>query len=164
MKNLKARILLKLIGFWPPYLGTGVRVTGVAQDLRSIDVEMKLRFWNRNYVGTHFGGSLYSMVDPFLMLMLMENLGRSYVVWDKAASIRFKKPGRGRVRAEFRLTEARINEIRLAADQGPKIESEFIIQILDEANEIVAEVSKTLHVRRKDAGKRATDPSYSKSG
>ena len=145
---MKARTLLKLIRFWPPYLGAGVRVVSVSADLRAIEVEMKLRFWNKNYVGTHFGGSLYSMVDPFLMLMLMENLGRDYVVWDKAASIRFKKPGRGRVVAKFLLEQAKIDEIRSSANQNPKVEPEFMIQILDDENLVVAEVSKVLHVRR----------------
>ena len=81
---------------------------------------MKLRFWNRNYVGTHYGGSLYSMADPFYMLMLMENLGRDYIVWDKAASIRFRKPGKGRVKAEFRLTDAQLDDIR---EKAPAQES-----------------------------------------
>ena len=135
--------------FWPPYLGAGVRVTRASSDLTSIEVEMKLRFWNRNYVGTHFGGSLYSMIDPFLMLMLLENLGRNYIVWDKQASIRFKKPGRGTVRAHIQLSPERIAEIRAAADQNPKTEPEFILQIVDESGEIVAEVLKLLYVRRK---------------
>jgi acyl-coenzyme A thioesterase PaaI-like protein len=80
-------------------LGAGIRVTRLGP--HAVDVEMKLRRWNRNYVGTHFGGSLYSMTDPFFMLMPIENLGPEYIVWDKAATIRFKKPGRGKVRASF---------------------------------------------------------------
>ena len=76
---------------------------------KAIDVEMKLRFWNKNYVGTHFGGSLYAMTDPFFMLMLLDNLGPEYLVWDKAATICFKKPGRGKVRAEFRLSDEQVD-------------------------------------------------------
>jgi len=71
--TMKKTALLKIVNLRPPYLGAGVRVTKIAPDIRSIDVEMKLRFWNRNYVGTHFGGSLFSMTDPFLMLILLEN-------------------------------------------------------------------------------------------
>ena len=91
----------RLINLWPPFLGAGIRVTRIAPGWREVDVEMKLRRWNRNYVGTHYGGSLYSMADPFFMLMLIENLGREYIVWDKSASIRFRKPGKGVVRAEL---------------------------------------------------------------
>src|SRR5258705_5942167 len=95
---------LRHIGWWPPLLGAGIKLTWLDKDVRAADVEMRLTPWNRNYVGVHFGGSLFSMTDPFYMLMLAANLGEEYVVWDKAASIRYRKPGKGRVRAEFRLS------------------------------------------------------------
>jgi len=104
--------LRRWINFWPPFLGAGIRIRYISPDTKAVDVEMKLRFWNRNYVGTHFGGSLYSMTDPFFMLMLLDNLGPEYLVWDKAATIRFKKPGRGKVRAEFRLSDEQLDETR----------------------------------------------------
>jgi hypothetical protein len=81
------------ISLWPPLLGAGIRVKPIAADMKAVDIEMKLRFWNANYVSTHFGGSLFAMTDPFYMLMVMANLGRNYIVWDKAASIRYRKPG-----------------------------------------------------------------------
>jgi Domain of unknown function (DUF4442) len=83
-------------------------------DWKAIEVEMKLRLWNSNYVGTHYGGSLYSMADPFYMLMLIENLGSDYIVWDKSATIRFKKPGKGKVSAAFRLFDEQLEQIREA--------------------------------------------------
>jgi acyl-coenzyme A thioesterase PaaI-like protein len=147
---MKKRTLLRLIRFWPPYLGAGIRVRKIAEDFTEVDIEMKLHIWNRNYVGTHFGGSLYSMCDPFFMLMLIENLGRQYVVWDKAASIRFKKPGKGIVRATFGLSRERIEEVRAAADRQDKVEPEFKVEVVDDAGNVVAEVSKLLYVRRKD--------------
>ncbi|MFL5813743.1 MAG: DUF4442 domain-containing protein [Bdellovibrionia bacterium] len=150
---MRKAAILKLINFWPPYFGAGVRVTKISADMREIDVEMKLKFWNKNYVGTQFGGSLYSMVDPFYMLMLIENLGRDYIVWDKSASIRFKKPGQGRVRAQFRLDSAQIDEIKARADSEDKFEPRFQIQILDDSDDVIAEVEKLLYVRRKDKGK-----------
>jgi hypothetical protein len=121
-------------------------------DWRAVDVEMKLRWWNRNYVGTQYGGSLYSMADPFYMVMLIENLGREYVVWDKSASIRFRRPGRGTVRAEFRLREEQIAEIRRALENEKTIERELGVEIKDESGEVIAEVKKFLHFRKKDAG------------
>src|SRR6202051_5168931 len=96
-----SRALLRWISLWPPFLGAGIRVKPIAPDMKAVDVEMKLRWWNANYVGTHFGGSLFAMTDAFYMLMLMANLGRDYIVWDKAASIRYRKPGQGTVRAAF---------------------------------------------------------------
>lgn len=142
--------VLKLINFWPPFLGSGIRVKKISPDLTSIDVEMKMRFWNKNYVGSHYGGSLFSMTDPFLMLMLINNLGQNYIVWDKVASIRFKKPGKGTVRAHFHITPEEINLIRLQADQGTKVEPVFQVLVLDESGAIVAEVKKTLYVRQKN--------------
>jgi len=139
--------MLRWINIWPPLLGAGIRVRWRSN--REVDVEMKLRSWNRNYVGTHYGGSLYSMTDPFYMLMLMENLGRDYIVRDKAASIRFRKPGKGKVKAEFRLSDAQLDEIRDKLTTQEKYQPTFLVEVKDEAGEVVAEVQKVLHVRRK---------------
>lgn len=149
MKRKRRRLLLKLVNLWPPYLGAGIRVTRIAEDLRSYEVRMKLRWYNRNYVGTHYGGSLYSMCDPFFMLILIEGLGRGYEVWDKAASIRFRRPGRGTVSARFHVPEEEIEAIRREADERGKAEPRFTAEVLDEAGEVVAEVEKLLHVRRR---------------
>ena len=141
------RFMLRAINIWPPLCGAGIRVRWRSD--RAVDVEMKLRFWNRNYVGTHYGGSLYSMADPFYMLMLMENLGRDYIVWDKAANIRFRKPGKGRVKAEFRLSDAQLDDIREKLKLQEKYEPTFVVEVKDEAGDVVAEVQKVLHIRRK---------------
>jgi hypothetical protein len=155
-------ILLKLLGgsqshalrrgvnLWPPFLGMGIRVQHIAPDMKSIDVEMKLRWWNANYVGTQFGGSLFAMTDPFYMLMLMANLGRDYIVWDKAATIRYRKPGKGTVRAEFRLSDAQLDDIREKLKTLPKYEPVFKAEVKDTQGTVIAEIEKLLHVRRKD--------------
>ena len=147
---MKKATMLKLFNFYPPYLGAGIRIHKISPDLRRVEVELGLHWWNRNYVGTHFGGSIYSMTDPFFMVMLIENLGHEYIVWDKAADIHFKKPGKGKVRVVFELTQERIDEIRKQALDQFKVEPVFTVQVLNEENEIVAEVFKTLYVRRKD--------------
>jgi len=141
--------LRRWINLWPPFLGAGIRITRIAPDVKAIDVEMKLRFWNANYVGTHFGGSLFAMTDPFYMLMLMANLGPDYIVWDKAATIRYRRPGKGRVRAEFRLTDSQIDDIREKLKTLPKYEPTFKVEVKDESGEVVAVVEKLLHVRKK---------------
>ena len=147
------RILFKLINFWPPFLGAGIRVKHVSNDFLAIDVEMKLRWWNRNYVGVHFGGSLYAMTDPFYMAMLMENLGRDYIVWDKAAAIRFVKPGRSTVRACFRLTRDQIETIRQEANRNRKTEPVFTVSVIDDQGVLVAEIEKSLYIRRRSEPK-----------
>jgi hypothetical protein len=144
-----SRALRRWINFWPPLLGMGIRVKHIASDMKAVDVEMKLRFWNANYVGTHFGGSLFAMTDPFYMLMLMANLGRDYIVWDKAATIRYRKPGKGTVRAEFRLSDVQIDDVREKLKTLPKYEPVFSVEVKDEAGAVIAEVEKVLHVRLK---------------
>ena len=148
-RKLSARRLKTLFRLYPPLLGAGIRVRRISPDLREIDVELRQHWWNVNYVGTHYGGSLYSMTDPFYMVMLIENLGRDYIVWDKAATIRFRKPGKGTMRAQFRLTQAQLDELRARLESEEKIEPTFSVQVLDEEGEVVAEVEKLLYIRRK---------------
>lgn len=145
----KARLLRWFLTLYPPYLGAGVRVQELSADFRHVKVRMGLGWYNRNYVGTQFGGSLYSMVDPFYMLMLMENLGRDYIVWDKAAAIDFISPGKGPVFAEFSIDQALLDEIRQHTASGDKYLPQLKVQIHDGSGTLVARVDKTLYVRRK---------------
>ena len=159
---MSGRFLLQLLGgsdaahlrrwvnLWPPFVGAGIRVVHIAPDMKAVDVEMKLRWWNANYVGTHFGGSLFAMTDAFYMLMVMANLGRDYIVWDKAASIRYRKPGRDTVRAEFRLTDAQLDDVRDKLKTLAKYEPVFTVEVKDEQGTTIAEVEKVLHVRLKE--------------
>jgi hypothetical protein len=142
--------LRRWINFWPPFFGMGIHIVHMARDMKAVDVEMKLRWWNANYVGTHFGGSLFAMTDPFYMLMLMANLGPDYIVWDKAATIRYRKPGKGTVRAEFRLADAQLGDIRDKLKTLPKYEPVFTVEVKDEQGIVIAEVEKMVHVRKKD--------------
>jgi acyl-coenzyme A thioesterase PaaI-like protein len=143
------RRLLRLMSFYPPYLGAGIAITEVAEDFRAITVEMRLRPWTRNYMGTHFGGSLYAMCDPFFMVMVTQALGPEYVVWDKAATIDFLKPGRGRVTARFELPEDRLAQIRAELAQNGKSHPRFEAAIRDQDGDVVARVGKVLSVRPK---------------
>jgi len=138
-----------LLNIYPPYWGTGIVVSKVAPDFTEIVVQMKKRFYNRNYVDTHFGGSLYSMVDPFYMLMLINILGKDYVVWDKSAFIDFVKPGRGKVKAVFSITQETIFDIVEKTADGEKYLPELAVEIEDEAGETVARAVKTIYVRRR---------------
>jgi acyl-coenzyme A thioesterase PaaI-like protein len=150
---MKAGTLRLLFNLYPPYLGTGISVRSISPDFRHIVVDMKLRFYNRNYVGTHFGGSLSAMTDPFYMLMVMKNLGREYIVWDKSGTIDYRKPGRGRVRAEFRIDAAFLEEIRQATAHARKYEPTLATDIVDEKGDIVSHVTRTLYIRRKRNGR-----------
>ena len=150
LRNVKVspRWFRRGLNLWPPFIGAGVRVTRVSEDYREIEVTLKLRVFNRNYFGTQFGGSLFAMTDPFHALMMMHNLGPGYVVWDKAASIRYVKPGRGDVYARFRLDEEAVARARSLTANGEKYEPTFTVNIVDRDGSIVAEVDKTLYIRR----------------
>ncbi|HLT31886.1 MAG TPA: DUF4442 domain-containing protein [Myxococcaceae bacterium] len=151
----KHRVLWWIARLYPPFVGAGIRVRATP-GLESIDVELPLTWWNRNYVGTHYGGSLFSMCDPFFMIMLIERLGPDYIVWDKASRIRFRRPGRGRVRAHFHLSDAQVAAIRAEADVQPRTEPTLNVQVVDDHGEVIAEVERTLHVRRKDGPRQAS--------
>jgi acyl-coenzyme A thioesterase PaaI-like protein len=141
---------------WPPFRGAGIRVRGIAADWSEATVELRARWFNRNYVGTHFGGSLFAMTDPFYALLLMHRLGAEYLVWDQAASIEFVAPGRGTVSATFVLREERVAVIRAQAASGEKVLPQFEVEIRDRTGELVARVRKTLYVRLKPRYRPAT--------
>jgi acyl-coenzyme A thioesterase PaaI-like protein len=146
---MRARVFRHILNLWPPFLFAGIRVTGIAVDYSHARVELRMRPWNRNYVGTHFGGSLFAMTDPFWMLLALQSLGRDYIVWDRAGEIEFVKPGRGTVHACFALDATTVGELREAAAGGDKVLRWFETDVLDGNGDIVARVRKQLYVRRK---------------
>ncbi|WP_437879450.1 DUF4442 domain-containing protein [Pseudomonas sp. LRF_L74] len=152
----KARFLRFVLNLYPPYIGAGISVQHISPDCRHARVRMVLRWYNRNIVRTQFGGSLYSMVDPFYMLLLMPLLGDDYVVWDKAASIDFISPGRGPVFADFRVDDTLLATIRQATAGGEKYLPELSVDIRDERGDLVATVHKTLYVRLKPRARPGT--------
>jgi acyl-coenzyme A thioesterase PaaI-like protein len=147
MRNflVKTLGLRRSLNLWPPLRGAGIRVTYITRDLRTIHVELPLTRLNRNYVGTQFGGSLFAMTDPFYMIMLKQALGPGYVCWDKAASIRFRRPGLTTVRAHFHLSDARLFEIKTAVELNGTCDAVFEVNILDPNDEVIARVERTIY-------------------
>jgi len=137
------------MNLWPPFLFTGIHVAELAPDWRHARVELRLRPWNRNYVGTHFGGSLFAMTDPFWMLLLMHCLGRDYYVWDREGRIEFLRPGRSTVSTEFRIDDAVLEQIQAATAGGDKYLHWFANDVVDTEGQVVARVHKQVYVRRK---------------
>ncbi|MGZ3688601.1 MAG: DUF4442 domain-containing protein [Bdellovibrionota bacterium] len=135
----------------PCYRGTGARVTYIAGDFREVRVELPLSWRTRNYVGTIFGGSLYASIDPIYMIMLMRNLGREYIVWDKAANIRFKKPGKTTLTAHFLLKEEDLQTIREEASRAKSIDRVYLVELKDAEGVVHASIEKTLYIRVKNA-------------
>jgi acyl-coenzyme A thioesterase PaaI-like protein len=148
--SLRKKFLETMINFYGPFLGAGVKLRHMSKDFRQARVSMKLTFYNRNYMGTQFGGSLYAMVDPWYMLMLIKNLGDDYIVWDKAATINFRKPGKSEVFAEFHLTEHHLTEIKRTLETQTKLDYHFKVEIKDGTGKLIADVDKVLYVRKKE--------------
>lgn len=147
--EIRQKFLDKLINFYGPFVGAGVKLEKMSPDFREATVSMKLTFYNKNYMGTQFGGSLYAMTDPWYMLMLIKNLGKGYIVWDKAATINFRKPGKGKVTAQFHLKEEHLEEIRATLVTQNKMDYIFKVEIKDTEGKLIAEVDKVLYIRRK---------------
>src|SRR5258706_8633980 len=140
------------LNLWPPFLGAGIYVRRISAEMRCIEVELRLGRLNRNHQGTHAGGSLFAMTDPFCALMLRHNLPPDYLVWDKAATIDFIAPGRGPVHAAFELTQGEIDAILRMTAGGEKHLHVFRIDVVDAEGLTVALVAKMIYVRRrKDA-------------
>ena len=138
---------------FPAYRGTGGRVNYIRHDWSEVRVSVPLSWRTRNYVGTIYGGSLYGAVDPIYMLMLIKILGPEYVVWDKAATIRFRRPGRSRLTAEFQLAPELVAGIRDELTRVPKLDRVLTVELLDSAGVVHAVIEKTIHVsRRQPAG------------
>ncbi|MFT0772692.1 MAG: DUF4442 domain-containing protein [Pseudomonadales bacterium] len=140
--------LLKLrLNTYAPYIGAGIKIDHISLDQGLCVVSMGLNTLNKNIVGTQFGGSLYSMVDPFYMLMLMHQLGSNYVVWDKSSHIDFIAPGNSKVTARMKIPSSEIITIQDLAKEGEAVFREYKVDIVDEQQRLIATVTKTLYIR-----------------
>lgn len=142
-------VMRHAMNVWPPFAASGIRIEEIAPDFRYARVALHKRPLSRNYVGTLFGGSIFSMTDPFWMVLVLRCLGPEYVVWDQAAQIEFVAPGRTTVRTEFRVTDELLDELREAAADGSKVLRWFDNEVVTDDGVVVARVRKQLYVRRK---------------
>lgn len=139
----------KLINFYPPFLGAGIRIKDYSKEGNSYLVEMKLRWYNRNVAGTHFGGSLYAMCDPFYVFAAYSHFGDDYIIWDKSASIQFVRPGVGRVTALFEIPLSRLAEMKNEVDNEKMRTFHFETEVLDAKNRVVSKVKKEIYIKKK---------------
>jgi acyl-coenzyme A thioesterase PaaI-like protein len=152
-ESFKTRLTRWRLNFFPAYRGTGARITYIADDWHEVRIKLPLNWRTRNYVGTIFGGSMYAAIDPIYMVMLIQILGPAYVVWDKGATIQFKRPGRSTLHACFRLGGPEIDAIQADLTTRSAIERDYRVDLLDADGVIHATVTQTLHIRRKEAAR-----------
>jgi acyl-coenzyme A thioesterase PaaI-like protein len=157
---MKARSLRRWMNIWPPFLFSGIRIVSMSDDFREAIIELRDRKFNMNYVGVHFGGAIFAMTDPFHMLLTMNVLGRGYVVWDKAARIEYLKPGKGTLRAHFRIADDMLADVRAnTQNEGDKYFPEWVVDVKSEEGETIARIVKTLYIRKgEDKRKRIGRP------
>jgi Domain of unknown function (DUF4442) len=151
-ESFASRLLRWRFNLFPAYRGTGARVTFIADDLREVRVRLPLSWRTKNYVGTIYGGSMYGAVDPFYMIMLIRLLGPDYVVWDKAATVKFRKPGRSTLHATFRIDDDELDAIRSAAASGDPIDRYYTVDLIDAHGVVHASVEKVVYVKKRVAG------------
>jgi acyl-coenzyme A thioesterase PaaI-like protein len=152
---MRAQTLRRLMNMWPPFLANGIQVLAISDDWRRARVVLKLRPWNRNYVGSQFGGNLFAMTDPFWMVLALHRLGPDYYVWDKAAAIEFVAAARDDVFAVFHLDDDAVTLLRREAASGDKVLRWFDTEIATGSGEVVARVRKQLYVRLKPRARNA---------
>ena len=148
-ESFQTRRFRWFFNFFPAYRGTGGRVTYIADDFHEVHVKLPLNWRTRNYVGTIYGGSIYASIDPIYMLMLIKILGPDYTVWDKAAKIRFRKPGKETLFVQFNLSGDEITEIKRLAETEKSINRVYNLELKDKAGVVHAEIEKTLYIRKK---------------
>lgn len=146
---MKAGLFRTIVNLWPPLFFSGIKVTYLSADYKETHVTLKLRWYNRNYVRTQYGGSLMSMTDPWYMLMIMTNLGRDYFVWDKHAEIDYIAPGKTHVHAHFKITDEILADIRAKTAKGEKYVPEFLVEIKDDNGHLVARVKRRVYIKLK---------------
>ena len=151
--SLRGRVRALAFSLFPAYFGTGARITYASADWREVRVKLPLSWRSRNYVGTIFGGSMYGAVDPIYMVMLIKNLGAEYTVWDKSATIRFRRPGKSTLTAHFALDAAELDTIRELTASGAPIDRVYSVDLLDRQGKICATIEKTIYIRRRAAEK-----------
>lgn len=150
-ESLRTRVTRWGFNLFPAYRGTGGRITHISRDWREVRLRLPLNWRTRNYVGTIFGGSMYGAVDPIYMIMLIRALGPGYVVWDKAASIRFRRPGRTTLHARFVIDDAELDAIRAALTESATTDRVYHVDLVDADDVVHASVEKTVHIRRQDS-------------
>lgn len=149
-ESFSTRILRWKFNFFPAFRRTGGKIQCISADFKYVRVAIPLNWRTRNYVGTIFGGSMYGAVDPVYMVMFIKILGPGYVVWDKAARIRFRKPARSVLTAEFRISDAEISAIRQELRASAKLERSYEVELVDAQGETCATVTKVLHFANRE--------------
>ncbi|MCO5280720.1 MAG: DUF4442 domain-containing protein [Chitinophagales bacterium] len=148
-ESKRSRWIRRAFNFWPCIWCTGSKVTFISGNWQELHVSLSLNWRTRNRVGTVFGGSIYSSVDPYFMLLLMEILGKDFVVWDKAASMKFIRPITDEVKCKFYISDELIEEIKNTIAERNEFTFELPLKYEDDAGNVYAVFTKSVYVASK---------------
>lgn len=148
-RRRSAKTMQRFMRFWAPFLGLGLRIDEISADWSVVRVSLPLTRWNRNQMGTAYGAGLFAMTDAFHVLMLMNRLGKGYLVWDSRAEIEYVRPGTGTVYGTYEVDDACLHDLREAADRGEKVLHWFDCDLVNDAGQTVARVRRQVYVRKK---------------
>lgn len=149
LESFRSKLDRFKFNLFPAYRGSGAKILYISEDYREIKIKIPLNWRTKNYVGTIYGGSMYSGVDPIYMIMLIKNLGKDYIVWDKSANIRFKKPGKETLFADFKVTQEELDEIKTQLESSKSIDKIYLVELKDKESKVHCIVEKTLYIARK---------------
>lgn len=148
-ESFQKKMLRFLFNLAPVIRGSGSWVRFISDDWYEMHVSLPLSLRTRNYVGTIFGGSMFSASDPWYMIMLYRILGKDYIIWDKSASIRFVRPGRGRLKGRFLISQAEIEAIKQAVCEEGEMEKTFLLEWVNREGKVVSRVEKLIYIANK---------------
>ena len=157
MIQVSSGIFKRVMNIWPSYRGSGGKVLYISKDFKHVKIKIPKRFKTRNYVGTIYGGSMYGAIDPIYMLMLIQILGKDYIVWDRSAEIKYIKPGTEHLCADCIVTDENIKRIKEHLENEPKLEMDFKIELKGKSGKLYAIINKRIHIRKKN--KKSTEKS-----
>lgn len=148
-ESFKSHLTRIIFNYFPAFWSTGAKVTYLAADYKEIRLKLPLSWRTRNYVGTIFGGSMFASTDVLYFLLVLNNLGKNYIVWDKASCIRFKNPGKGTLYTKAVLSDEEIEIIKTELLNTDKIDRVYFLDLIDETGDICASIEKTIHIQNK---------------
>ncbi len=150
-ESLRSWIDRLRFNLYPAFRGTGAKVIYIAEDRRTIRIALPLNWRTRNIFGTLFGGAMYAATDPLYAILIKVGLGPGYIVWDKAGTIRYRKPGRSTLYAECSVSEGELADLRQRLEVEASVDLDYEIPLTDAGGVVHAVVMKTIFVARKEA-------------
>ncbi len=149
-ESLRIWVRRLIFNFFPAFRATGARVIFISEDMRKLRVKLPLNFRTRNIHGTLFGGAMYAATDPLYAILVKVALGPGHIIWDKAGTIRYRKPGRSTLYAECILSDAQVVSIKKRLASEASVDLSFDIELVDSGGVVHAVVQKTIYAARKE--------------